>query len=80
MYASKGAAVIIGHGTMNCFKIGKGTSQSYILLPCLFNFCAENTMKKKKISMKLKLETKFMWEILITLIIPMTNTEMTEEI
>ena len=48
MYASKGAAVRIGHGTMNWFKIRKGTNQSYILLPCLFNFCAENTMKKNK--------------------------------
>ena len=34
-----------GHGTMNCFKIGKGVHQGCILSPCLFNFYAEYIMR-----------------------------------
>ena len=30
-----------GHGTTDWFQIGKGVRQGYILLSCLFNFCAE---------------------------------------
>ena len=30
----------IGHGTMDCFKIGKGVYQGCILSPCLFNLYA----------------------------------------
>ena len=29
---------------MDWFQIGKGAHQGYILLPCLFNFCAEYIM------------------------------------
>ena len=47
VYGSEGAAVRIGHGAMNWFQIGKGRSQSFVLFPCLFNFYAENTLKKK---------------------------------
>ena len=35
------ATVKTGHGTMNCFQIGKGVHQSCILSPCLFNLYAE---------------------------------------
>ena len=40
LYAGKEATARTGHGTMNCFKIGKEVPQSYILLPCLFNLHA----------------------------------------
>ena len=30
-----------GHGMMDCFNLGKGVHQGYILSPCLFNLCAE---------------------------------------
>ena len=41
MYAGQEAAVGTRHGTMDWFKIGKGTRQSCILSPCLFNLYAE---------------------------------------
>ena len=47
VYANQDATVSIGHGTMNWFKIGKEICQSYIFLPCLFNFCAGKIMKNK---------------------------------
>ena len=33
-----------GHGTMDCFQIGKEVCQGCILSPCLFNLYAENIM------------------------------------
>ena len=36
----KEATVRTEHGT-NCFKIGKGVHQGYVLSPCLFNLYAE---------------------------------------
>ena len=39
------ATVRTGHGTTDCFKIGKGVHQGCILLPCLFNFHAEYIMR-----------------------------------
>ena len=47
MYANQVATVSIRHGTMNWLKIGKEICQSYIFLPCLFNFCAGKIMKSK---------------------------------
>ena len=42
LYASKEEATFrIGHGTTDCFQIGKGVHQGCILLPCLFNLYAE---------------------------------------
>ena len=41
LYASQEAKVRTGHGTTDWFQIGKGVHQGCILLPCLFNFCAE---------------------------------------
>ena len=38
VYRSK-AVVRTRHGTMNCFKIGKGVCQGCILSPWLFNIC-----------------------------------------
>ena len=37
VYAGKEATIRIGHGTTDCFKIGKGIHQGCILSPCLFN-------------------------------------------
>ena len=44
-YAGQEATVRTGHGTMNCFKIGKGVCQGCILSPCLFNLYAEYIMR-----------------------------------
>ena len=35
-----------GHGTTDWFQIGKGVPQGCVLLPCLFNLCAEYIMRK----------------------------------
>ena len=37
LYARQEAPVITGHGTTDCFQIGKGVHQGCILSPCLFN-------------------------------------------
>ena len=37
LYAGKEATVRTGHGTMECFQIGKGVCQGCILSPCVFN-------------------------------------------
>ena len=34
-----------GHGTTDCFQIGKGARQGYILSPCLCNLYAEYIMR-----------------------------------
>ena len=44
LYAGQEATVRTGHGTMDWFQIRKGVRQGCILLPCLFNFCAEYIM------------------------------------
>ena len=41
LHAGQEATVRTGHGTTDWFQIGKG----YILSPCLFNLCAEYTMR-----------------------------------
>ena len=41
MYAGQEATVRTGHGTTDCFQIGKGECQGCILSPCLFNLYAE---------------------------------------
>ena len=40
-YAGQEATVRTGHGTTDCFQIGKGFRQGCILSPCLFNLYAE---------------------------------------
>ena len=41
LYAGQEATVRTGHGTTDCFQIGKGVCQGCILSPCFFNFYAE---------------------------------------
>ena len=41
LYAGQEATVRTGHGTTDCFKIGKRLCQGCILSPCLFNLYAE---------------------------------------
>ena len=38
LYAGQEATVRTGHGTTDCFQVGKAVHQGCILLPCLFNF------------------------------------------
>ena len=45
LYAGQKATVRTRHGTMDCFKIGKGVRQGCILSPCLFNLYAEYIMR-----------------------------------
>ena len=45
LYAGQEATVRTGHGTTDWFQIGKGVCQGCMLLPCLFNLCAEYIMR-----------------------------------
>uniref|UniRef100_A0A4W2E9N1 RNA-directed DNA polymerase n=1 Tax=Bos indicus x Bos taurus TaxID=30522 RepID=A0A4W2E9N1_BOBOX len=45
LYAGQEATVRTGHGTTDCFQIGKGIRQGCILSPCLFNFYVEYIMR-----------------------------------
>ena len=45
LYAGQEATVRTGHGTTDCFQIGKGVRQVCISSPCLFNFYAEYIMR-----------------------------------
>ena len=49
LYASQEATVRTGHGTTDCFQIGKGVHQGCILSPCLFNFYAEYIMRNAEL-------------------------------
>ena len=46
LHAGQEATVRTGHGTTDWFQIGKGVLQGCILSPCLFNFHAEDIMRK----------------------------------
>ena len=45
LYAGQEATVRTGHGTTDCFQIGKGVCQGCILSPCIFNLYAEYIMR-----------------------------------
>ena len=45
LYAGQEATVRTGHGTIDCFQIGKGVLQGCILSPWLFNLHAEYIMR-----------------------------------
>ena len=49
LYAGQEAAVRTGHRTMDWFKVGKGTHQSCILSPCLFNLYAEYILQNARL-------------------------------
>ena len=69
LYAGQEATVRTGHGTTDCFQIGKGVHQGCILSPCLFNFYTSwETLDWKKH----KLESRLPGEISITSDMQMT--------
>ena len=45
VYAGKEATVRTGHGTTDCFQIGKPVRQGCILSPCLLNLYVEYIMR-----------------------------------
>ena len=45
LYAGQGATVSTGHGTTDCFQIGKGVRQGCMLSSCLFNLYVEYIMR-----------------------------------
>ena len=45
LYAGQEATVRTGHGTTDCFQIGKGVRQCCMLSPCLFKLYAEYIMR-----------------------------------
>ena len=45
LYAGHEATVRTGHGTTDCFQIGKGVHQGCIVSPCLFNLYAQYIMR-----------------------------------
>ena len=45
LYAGQEAAIRTGHGTTDCFQLGKGVRQGCILPPYLFNLYAEYIMR-----------------------------------
>ena len=45
LYAGQEATVRTGHGTTDCFQIGKGVHQGCILSPCLLTLYAEYIMR-----------------------------------
>ena len=49
MYVGQEATVWIGHGTTDCFQIGKRVHQACILSPCLFNFYAEYIIRNARL-------------------------------
>ena len=49
LYAGQETTVRTGHGTIDWFQIGKGVCQGCILSPCLFNFCAEYSMRNARL-------------------------------
>ena len=64
LYAGQEATVRTGHETTDWYQIGKVVHQGCILLPCLFNLCAEYITRNarleelKSLLMKMKEESK----------------------
>ena len=71
LYSGQEATVRTGHGTTDCFQIGKGVHQSYILLPCLFNLFAEHIMQNAGLD-EAQVESGLPGEISIASDMPMT--------
>ena len=49
LYADQETKVRTGHGTTDCFHIGKGVHQGCVLLPCLSSFYAEHIMQNARL-------------------------------
>ena len=60
-----------GHGTTDCFQIGKGVCQGCILSPCLFNLYAEYIMRNAG-QEEAQLESRLPGEISVTSDMQMT--------
>ena len=73
MYAGQETTVRTGHGTTDCFQIGKGVSQGCILSPYLFNLYAEYIMRNAGLD-EHKLGSGLPGEISITSDMQMTPT------
>ena len=65
LYTGQEATVRTGHGTIDCFQIGKPVHQGYILSPCLFKVYAEYIMRNAGCR-KHKLESRLPGEMSIT--------------
>ena len=65
LHAGQEATVRTGHGTRDCFQIGKRVCQSCILSPCLFNLYAEYIMQNAGLD-EAQAEIKIVGEISIT--------------
>ena len=65
LYAGQEATVRTGHGTMDWFQIGQGVHQGYILSPACLT-AIQGTSCEMLGWMKLKLDSRFPREILIT--------------
>jgi len=63
-YAGQKATVRTGHGTTDCFQIGKGVHQGSLLSPYLFNLYAKYIMRNAG-WMKHKLESRLRGEVSI---------------
>ena len=70
LYADQEATVRTGHGTTDCFQIGKGVRQGCISSPCLFNLYAEY-MRNAGLD-EAQLESRLLGEISITSDMQMT--------
>ena len=71
LYAGQEATVRTGHGTTDCFQIGKGVCQDCIFSLCLFNLYGEYIMRNAS-WMKHKLDSRLRGEISITSDMQMT--------
>ena len=71
LYAGQEATIRTGHGTTDCFQIGKGVPQGCILSPCLFNFYAEYIMRNAGLD-EAQAGIKIVEEISITSDVQMT--------
>ena len=49
LYGGQEATVRTEHGTIDCFKIGKGVHQGCIFSPCLSNLYAEDIMQNSRL-------------------------------
>ena len=71
LYTGQEATVRTGHGTTDCFQIGKELCQGCILSPCLFNLHTEYIMRNAGLD-EAQLESRLLGEISITSDMQMT--------